>query len=263
MNKAKRRRFIWASITVAVGLVYIFLNREIVEVLDDASVHTQLNEITTKQNLINEKPKSTEIVKISKGFFIGSDKGRVQLALGEPTNIEDKFLNQWYYGESIIYFDRDDLVIGYEDIGELTSGLDNYFNVNFGEKTNEIMFIGSNKEQIMKTLGAPSYIDYLHPEIWKYNNSTIHFTSKDIVDGYLNYYGEISIYLPSSSESDTTIGIGSSKDEFLEAIGAPTSIESYHPDIWIYKLAKVFFDEGGYIIEIEDSYNDLEIKSNK
>jgi len=258
MKKVKLRRLILIATIVVIAGLYIVLNKDIVQVLDETSVNHVLNEVS--KTIDSKNDKKQDILKPNKsisGLFLGSTKDQVIDSLGEPSKKEDEYLNQWYYEESIIYFDSDDLVVGYIDLGELTHALSIYVKTNYMEQNIDEFFIGSSKASILNLLGAPSEIKQLNPDTWKYKNSTIHFTFKDLVDGYMNYYGEIDEFLPKGEDLDGLFSIGSSKEEVMKVMGPPSSIENYHTSIWIYKLAKVYFDDEGYVEDIEDSYGDL------
>lgn len=256
MSKARIRRLILVSITIVVAILYIVLNRDIVQVLDESTIHNNINEVTKNKS----SSQTIDVVKPNKvvsGMFLGSTKEDVLDALGEPSKKEVEFLNQWYYEESVVYFDSEDLVVGYQNLGELDAALNAYVLENYEETNKLLFFIGSSQTDIIMLLGPPTYIDHLQPDVWKYKNSTIHFTSQKLVDGYMNYYGEIDEYLPKSMIEDNKFTIGSSKEEVITIMGAPTSIENYHPNIWIYKLAKVYFAEDGKVEHVEDGYGDL------
>lgn len=258
MNIGKFRRRIWIVITISVAILYILLNKDIVKVLEESSLQTQLGDVAKIKGAdINKVEAKTIATKVILGLFLGSNKNEVVSSLGKPSIKEEQFLNQWYYGESILYFDSEDKINGYKNFGELSESLNAYLALNHPESLEAPLFIGSDKKLVMTILGAPSMIDPLHPDSWKYSNSTIHFTREGSVDGYLNYLGEIDDVLPKAFDTYNTFQIGSTKEDVMSVMGPPSSIENYHPNIWIYKLAKVYFDEDGFVKEVDDGFGDL------
>lgn len=223
--------------------------------------------------------------------FIGTSKEEVLKILGAPSIMNPLYPNLWTYKESTIEFDFNNKVVGYKNIqGDLDEvlGFVNYENYQEIKDqvaqeilSNNQFFLGSSKMTILRLLGEPDVIRAIYPNIWHYNNSKIYLDDLGRVIGYLNYYNELSDKLPrKSSEALEAIdndidsenisepnkqdkrfflALGDKQDKVLALIGAPSSIEPNHPDVWIYGLSKIYFSESASIIKIDDGYGDLPV----
>lgn len=95
-------------------------------------------------------------------FTLGSSSKFVIKIMGKPATMTDK---KWKYGNSIIFFDENDFVVGYENNGELKVLLKNK------TKNGEVRK-GYSKIQVLDLLGTPkSILD----EIWVFESVTIQY----------------------------------------------------------------------------------------
>lgn len=183
-------------------------------------------------------------------FFIGDTEAEVIRKVGSPTKILAAHGYSWYYTNDRINFDENGLVVGYISSTYNLKGL-------LPEKSNfsDTMFIGGSKEEALEIFGAPSEINSTYPNTWEYVLDKLYFDESGKLIGYTDGYNHLSAGLPQENSGDSTFFIGSSKEEVLSIMGAPSEISSAYPNTWEYSLDRIYFDENGMVIGYDNGYN--------
>ncbi|ETT31686.1 DnaJ-class molecular chaperone with C-terminal Zn finger domain, partial [Paenibacillus sp. FSL R7-269] len=226
-------------------------------------------------------------------FTLGSSSKFVIKIMGKPATMTEK---KWKYGNSIIFFDENDFVVGYENNGELKVLLKNK------TKNGEVRK-GYSKIQVLDLLGTPkSILD----EIWVFESVTIQYdeyqqvtsikdpikqldkgkeesltTNRTLtkeesnvetaqVDSKFNKSEELSTehfdQLDQSkvasatekpkSEANKEFGLGASMKDVEKIMGKPTSINGRD---WSYDFSRITFDREGKVEGYSDISDNLKV----
>jgi len=186
-------------------------------------------------------------------LFIGSDMSEVISRLGAPNKIELLYPNVWHYNNSSFNFDKAGFVNGYfnyyDELDKILPIISN------GSGT---FFMGDTKDFILSIMGPPEAIQFIHSDIWKYNQSTLFFDMNDGLNGYINKNSELDQWLPKVLVDSNRVFLGSTKDEVLKRIGPPKRIDESQVDTWNYRESKVFFDKEGFVSGYLNSFGQLD-----
>lgn len=125
--------------------------------------NTNLNQNIANQDIINQK-----------FIIIGDTKTKVKALLGNPIGWGKNFNTTWWkYGKSLIYFNSNGKVIGWNNI-------EGNLKVYLGSKVKNPPPIkkGSTKEDVIKAMGTPTY---MLRNVWKYGSLEVQFDSRNKV----------------------------------------------------------------------------------
>lgn len=178
-------------------------------------------------------------------FTIGSLKEQVLAVMGNPSSVNDyTYFETWSYGINTIEFVN----------GKVTGYLDyeNTLKVWLGDRVSNTFFsINSSKEDVLKANGTPTGIaNYTYFETWSFGINTVEFSGNK-VNGYHDYDNILNVNL-GSAIAGKTFGIGSSKQDVINANGTPTGIGDYtYSESWSYGISNVVFNSNGIV----ESYN--------
>ena len=184
-------------------------------------------------------------------FTIGSTKELVEKVMGTPTSI-DANLNWWYYDFSIVQFDDNDKVIGWNTNGTTLK-------VSLGSKdANASPFsLGSTKSDVVKAMGTPTSID-ANLNWWYYGFSIVQFDDTDKVIGWNTNGTALKVSLGSKETNAPPFSFGSTKSDVVKAMGTPTSIDA-NLNWWYYGFSTVQFDDNDKVIGWNE--NDIALKT--
>ena len=164
------------------------------------------------------------------GISLGASKSEVIKVLGEPDSLSS---NTWWYGSSRISF-RNGKVDSYSQ-----GSVDLKIKLKVSnDRVPEFINLESNKEDVIKILGAPNS---LSSNTWWYGSSRISFRNNK-VNSYSKGSVDLKIKLIPKIEKDKkdilNIDLGSSKSEVLYILGEPDSLSS---NTWWYGSSRISF----------------------
>ena len=180
-------------------------------------------------------------------FTLGSTKSLVNEVMGEPKSIIG---DTWSYGYSSVYFGTDEDVIGWSNI---SSNL----KVFIGEKNVKAppFTIGSSQQDVVDSMGTPTSII---GETWSYQYSSIYYGAGNTVIGWSNISRNLNVSIGTKKKDEPTFfTVGSSKQEVIDAMGAPTSIIG---NTWSYEYSSVYFDTNNNVSDWTNISGSLKIK---
>lgn len=164
----------------------------------------------------------------SKGFAFDSSKDVVFEAMGNPDVIKADGENViWEYGHNPPNIGSAEVSITFNKYGKVVSWYSCY-NKTVNIKIAVIsqydplaapVTIGSSKEDVLRTMGAPSSMD----SYWYYGYSYFTFDKNDKVSGWSNFRGNLKVFLRDRVEG-ATFTFDSTFDEVLDAMGTPQYI---------------------------------------
>jgi outer membrane protein assembly factor BamE (lipoprotein component of BamABCDE complex) len=197
---------------------------------------------------------------------IGSSKQDVLNAMGTPDNFNS---SAWSYGESCIYFENTNCV----------TWIDNPINVKISNRSknpaSKGFAFGSSTDEVIEAMGVPYRIkkepfrdNYI---VWLYGHDQGSTNPK--VSIYFNLEGKVvywdSAYndsielkistIPQYNPYASPITIGSTKEDVLKVMGAPTSLfaPEYMEGPWFYGHSYIAFGEDGKVLRWYDNDNNL------
>lgn len=146
------------------------------------------------------------------------------------------------YGDSFIAFDKNEKIIHFLNKGNL--------NINYGKKDPKFLGIKVNSTEvdIIKAMGTPDKIldneDYW--KNWYYGGSYVKVDEKGKIVGWVNK-GNLKISKADRIPTAPIIGIGSSKQSVINAMGSP---DQYGDTIWAYGESQITFHPSGKVTKI-------------
>ena len=179
---------------------------------------------------------------------IGSTSEDVLKALGAPDTLLALDKDVWHYKASHVKF-RNNKVIEWKN---------QYRQLNVGMKSPEechvYLNIGSTEEEVLTTLGSPTEILVINPNVWKYAASHILFENHKVVE-WKGVYNQLDDGLKPPGYNDY-IRIGLTKEEILEIYGSPHSVLKLNPDVWHYASSHIKFKQNK-VTEWRNMFHDL------
>ncbi|NRF89855.1 DnaJ domain-containing protein [Paenibacillus frigoriresistens] len=196
---------------------------------------------------IEEHSKEENDSKVGKlTFTLGSTKEEVRKAMGEPKSLEKypSVGEVWRYGLSSINFNTNGIVDGWSFMkkGEAYLG---------DKKSNELTFtLDSTKQEVIDAMGTPDSVEKYPSvgDVWRYGLSSVNFNTKGKVDGW-SFMKKGEAFLGIKKAGAPRIKEGSSKQDVLDSLGTPDTIENYPfvGNVWRYGLSSVDLDTSGKV----------------
>lgn len=180
---------------------------------------------------------------------IGSTPEEVLKALGSPDTLLALDQNVWHYEASHVKFRNDKVIEWRNQYRQLDKGMKP------PEESEYFLHIGSSEEEVLITLGSPTEILVITPQIWKYGASHILFNNGRVVE-WRGVYHQLDEGLKASNFDDY-IRVGLSKEEVLELYGSPKSVLKLDPEVWHYNTSHIKF-KGNKVCEWRNMFHDLE-----
>ncbi|MCD2503338.1 outer membrane protein assembly factor BamE [Clostridium sp. NSJ-145] len=204
---------------------------------------SEVIENTEEINYSEEIGKDTEQLDY---ITLGSSKEDVSRVMGVASSIYD---SNWSYEFSIIRFDINGLVSGWNDIS------DNLI-VYIGDKIDgaEPFTIGSTKNEVIAAMGTPSS---LYQNRWEYEYSSITFDNDDLVSGWSDISKNLKNYIGDKVDGAQPFTIGSTKEQVIAAMGTPSSLNWNR---WEYEYSSVTFDDDNLVSGWSNISGNLNVK---
>lgn len=218
-----------------------------VQTKHEAQPYPTIESIKTIDTKKEEQPKEEKGSKEDKlTFTLGSTKEDVRKAMGEPKSVEKypSVGEVWRYGLSSINFDTKGVVDGWSFMkkGEAHLG---------DKKSNGLTFtLDSTKQEVIDAMGTPDTVEKYPSvgDVWRYGLSSVNFNTKGKVDGW-SFMKKGEAYLGDKKTGAPRIKEGSSKQDVIDALGTPDTVEKYPyvGDVWRYGLSSVDLDSSGKV----------------
>ncbi len=141
------------------------------------------------------------------------------------------------------------------------NNIDNDKEVTIKPTVETFITLGSNQDEVINVMGTPDAInDYYSFVEWSYELSSIKFDNNGKVIGWYDLSNNLKVNLGEKDLNSPFITLGSTKQDVINAMGTPDSINDYYSFIeWGYELSSIKFDNNGKVIGWNDLSKNLKV----
>ncbi len=119
-----------------------------------------------------------------------------------------------------------------------------------------IVTLHSDRSDVIEVLGTPDRIEETTVETLFYKNSWIALSDNKVI-AWGNVLNQLDDFLPKPLTGAQPVFIGSTKENVMKALGAPTHIPFDNQNMYFYDNSHLAFDKNGYMVSYENKINQI------